>query len=304
MYGYKLKKPNGQPSAVWACKTTVDNYSWVNKNKPNMIEFSLCKAKKRTLSIEGYEDIELHDHSFSCLVGDTHVSSFADDGVTVEISSVAVRFDSLEFEAKSFDLSDFEDTESLLLPHVSEGLSDGEYCELERLFHRFIHCYMEKSAASELECASIIFQLLSKIDSVARRSERGERDKYINYYVAKADNIMLCRFNEKLTQISVAKELGITPAYLSSIYKSSMGIGFSDRLFEIRMKEAEKLVKDHVLTSSEIAVRVGFEDESHLRRRFKQYFGTSIREYRCIAKEQTLYHKKPERQKNKRTDVF
>ena len=92
MYGYKLKKPNGQPSAVWACKTSVDNYSWVNKNKPNMIEFSLCKAKKRTLCIEGYRDIELYNRSFSCLVGDAHVSSFADDGVTVEISSIAVSF--------------------------------------------------------------------------------------------------------------------------------------------------------------------------------------------------------------------
>ena len=76
-----------------------------------------------------------------------------------------------------------------------------------------------------------------------------------------------------------------------------MGIGFSDRLFEIRMKEAERLVRETSLTASAIALKVGFEDESHLRRRFKQYFGTSIREYRCVSNEQTLYHKKPERTK-------
>ena len=114
----------------------------------------------------------------------------------------------------------------------------------------------------------------------------------------KADSIILKRFSERVTQKSIALELGITPAYLSAIYKSSMGIGFSDRLFEVRMKEAERLVKETQLTVSEIALSVGFEDESHLRRRFKQYFGTSIREYRCISKEQTLYHKKPERENN------
>ena len=115
----------------------------------------------------------------------------------------------------------------------------------------------------------------------------------------KADNLIQQRFSEKLTQKNVASELGITPAYLSAIYKSSMGIGFSDRLFEIRMKEAERLVKETSLKVPEIATAVGFEDESHLRRRFKQYFGTSIREYRCISKEQTLYHKKPERVKKR-----
>ncbi len=297
MYGYKLKKPNGLPRAVWACKTAVDSYSWVNKNKPNMIEFSLCRARKRTLCIEGHGEIELYERSFSCLVGDTHVSSFADEGVSVEISSVAVSFDTLGYEEKSFDLSDFEDTGLLLLPQVAQGLSDGEYCELERLLHRFIHCYMEKSAAAEVECASIVFLLLSKLDSVARRSIRMKKDKYVNYYVMKADNIMLHRFNGKLTQKAVADELGITPSYLSAIYKSSMGIGFSDRLFEIRMNEAERLVSETALTASEIAIAVGFEDESHLRRRFKQYFGTSIKEYRCVSKEQTLYHNKPERKK-------
>ena len=295
MYGYKLKKPNGLPRAVWACKTSVDNYSWHNNNKPNMIEFSLCKSEKRTLSIKEYGVVELVGETFSCLVGDTEVSSVADEGVVVEISSIAISFDDLEFEAKTFDDQDFNDTSYLLLPYVTSNLSDGELCEIERNLHRFIHCYMEKSVSADLECCSIVFELLSKLDLIARKSKRVKKDKYINYYVMKADSMLRRSFFEKITQKSVADELGITPGYLSAIYKSSMGIGFSDRLFEIRMKEAERLVVETKLTVQEIAIKVGFEDESHLRRRFKQYFGTSIREYRCISKEQTLYHKRPEK---------
>ena len=180
MYGYKLKKPVGLPRAVWGCKTSVDSYSWVNKNKPNMIEFSLCRADKRKLCFSGTGEIELIERSFSCLVGDSQVSSFADEGVTVEISSIALSFDTLEYEAKSFEESDFYDTDCILISHVAEGLSDGEYCELERLLHRFIHCYMNKCAASELECAAITFELLSKIDSVTRRNNNAKKDKYIN----------------------------------------------------------------------------------------------------------------------------
>jgi AraC-like DNA-binding protein len=50
-----------------------------------------------------------------------------------------------------------------------------------------------------------------------------------------------------------------------------------------------------VLSASDIAQAVGFDDESHLRRRFKQYFGIGLKEYRLVNKEQTLYHEKPQR---------
>ena len=82
---------------------------------------------------------------------------------------------------------------------------------------------------------------------------------------------------------------------MSAIYKSCTGVGFSDRLCELRMKGAAKLVLEDKLSLSKIAEAVGIEDESHLRRRFKQYFGISIREYRWVNKEQTLYHQKPQR---------
>ena len=74
-----------------------------------------------------------------------------------------------------------------------------------------------------------------------------------------------------------------------------MGVGFSDRLCEIRMKKAETLVLEGTLSTSNIAQTVGFDDESHLRRRFKQYFGIGMKEYRLVNKEQTLYHEKPQR---------
>jgi AraC-like DNA-binding protein len=62
------------------------------------------------------------------------------------------------------------------------------------------------------------------------------------------------------------------------------------------MKKAEALVLEGSLSVSNIAQAVGFDDESHLRRRFKQYFGISMKEYRLVNKEQTLYHEKPQRQ--------
>jgi two-component system response regulator YesN len=89
--------------------------------------------------------------------------------------------------------------------------------------------------------------------------------------------------------------MGITPNYLSSIFKASKGISFSDRLLEIRMGKASELLKEGRLSLSELSEAVGYEDIGHFRRRFKQYFGISVKDYGCINKELTLYHAKPQR---------
>ena len=293
MFGYVLKLPSSLPKTVWACKTTVNSYHWNNNNKADMIEFSRACAAERTLVIGGYGECVLRGETFSCLVGDTDVRSYADDGVEVGISSIAVRFSELSFEARDFEERDISDNSVLLLPHIIDGLSEQELSRIDRLMHRYISSYIEKSAASEMECASIVFELLSMIDTHARRHSAIKKDKYVNYYVNKADSVISKRYAEKLTLNLVAGELGITPSYLSAIYKSSMGVGFSERLLEVRMNKARELLLNGELTVGEIASRVGFGDESHLRRRFKQYFGATIREYRCISQEQTLYHKKP-----------
>ena len=101
------------------------------------------------------------------------------------------------------------------------------------------------------------------------------------------------RYKERITLAGVARELGITAGYLSTIFKKTLGIGFSEKLFEKRISAAQTLVCTSKLSVSEIAERTGLGDESNLRRRFKEYTGTSIREYRNIASEQTLYHEKP-----------
>ena len=82
---------------------------------------------------------------------------------------------------------------------------------------------------------------------------------------------------------------------LAAIEKNMLGIGFSDRLCELRMNRAKDLILGGHLSIADITQAVGFEDESHLRRRFKQFFGISIKEYRLVNKEQTLYHEKPQR---------
>lgn len=170
-----------------------------------------------------------------------------------------------------------------------------DWMEIENVMYRFIAESVKKDASSKMICASLIYELLAVLDRLERKDLKANHQKYVNYYVLKAESILAKRYSEKLTLKSVSEELGITPNYLSYLYKSCTGIGFSDRLCQLRMKKAEALVLEGALSAFDIAQAVGFDGESHLRRRFKQYFGIGMKEYRLVNKEQTLYHEKPQR---------
>lgn len=295
MYGYKLKPPNGIPVSVWACKSAVDRYDWKNNNSSDMIEFSVCKATCRTVKLEAHEPVSVSGKVFSCILGDCNAESYAKDGVNVEIVSVAVRFDGIDYVVQELSDRDLKEKDVLLLPYILSDLSEQEWSEIEKILYRFMSENVKRDASSKMICTSLIYEILAILDRLVRKNLKAKQKKYSNYYVLKADSILAQRFTEKITLKSVAEELDITPNYLSFLFKNGTGIGFSDRLCELRMSQAKAMLSDGSFSISEIAQAVGFNDESHLRRRFKQYFGISVKEYRLVNREQTLYHEKPER---------
>lgn len=292
---YVLQKPQTIPKIVWACKTKVSQYNWQNRNTENMIEFSICKASKRTLVMTDHSPTLLEGDSFFCILGDEECESYADDEVFVEILSVAVSFDSLSCIQKTADVEDIGDKTSILLPRVISEIPKRSIGQIENLFYKIIDAYKDRGASSELICASLVLHLIGTLDDLTRQSIKSKREKYINYYAYKAESILLSQYSQRITVKSISEGLSISPNYLSSLFKSVFGIGVTDRLLEIRMKKAVDLLVEKRLSESETARLVGYDDVGHFRRRFKQYFGVSIRDYTCISKELTLYHEKPQR---------
>ncbi len=295
MFGYKLQKPKMIPKIVWACKTKVEQYHWQNRNKENMIEFSICKSPKRTVVMKDCPPEVLEGDTFFCILGNESCQSYAEDTVSVEIISVAISFDELSYTPKQLDIEDLADKSVMLLPRLQEDLPEQTITQLENFLYQIIEASKEHGASSEIVCASMVLRMMGEIDRITRQNVRNKREKYIHYYVDKTESILLRRYAERLTVKSIAKELSISPNYLSAIFKISTGVGFTDRLLEIRMKKAATFLMEGKLPELEVASLVGYEDLGHFRRRFKQYFGVSIRDWCCINKELTLYHNKPQR---------
>ena len=295
MKAYKIQRPRAIPEIVWACRSKVTKYDWKNKNGSDMIEFSVCNASERTVVVANGSPETLKGKGFSCIAGDEGYRGYAADGMAVEIVSVAASFGALSFEKAELCDEDIKDESVLLLPCLHTELPEQILSHFETILYRIIESYKEHNAAADMLCGGILLSLMFELDRMMRRAIKTKKDKYVHYYVDKAESILLCRYAQGLTVKGVAEELSITPNYLSAIFKAVKGIGFTDRLLEIRMQKAATLLEENRLSISEIAEAVGYEEIGGFRRRFKQYFGIGIRDYLCIQKELTLYHAKPER---------
>lgn len=71
-----------------------------------------------------------------------------------------------------------------------------------------------------------------------------------------------------------------SPSYLSSVFKTAAGIGFTDYLLEVRMKKAKELLVQGTLRLYEIADAIGYLSPKNLTRNFKDYYGMTPQEFR------------------------
>lgn len=77
----------------------------------------------------------------------------------------------------------------------------------------------------------------------------------------------------------MADELGISRANLLRKLKSITGLPPSDFIRSVRLKRAAHLLRNQADSVSQIAFRVGFEDQSYFAKSFRKRFGVSPSEY-------------------------
>lgn len=80
-------------------------------------------------------------------------------------------------------------------------------------------------------------------------------------------------FDQPLSIQSLADELGISPSYFSSLFSRCMGIGFHEYLTRFRVEEARHLLTATRYPINQIAVTVGYADQSSFTKAFKRVTG-------------------------------
>jgi transcriptional regulator GlxA family with amidase domain len=84
---------------------------------------------------------------------------------------------------------------------------------------------------------------------------------------------------QKITNEALAQVAKLSPSHFARAFKDSQGVAPHRYILECRVKRTQELLATD-LSLSEIAVEVGFSDQSHLTRWFREIVGVTPGSYR------------------------
>ena len=129
-------------------------------------------------------------------------------------------------------------------------------------------------------------QVLVKIENnLARKSGKLIIDESIEgsddtiHLVRSAERIVRERFSEQIGVAQIADELGVTPNYLSTLYKKFTHKAFTRHITDIRMTKALEILKQTGISVKNATELLGYSSSRHFARLFREYYDISPSEY-------------------------
>jgi YesN/AraC family two-component response regulator len=86
--------------------------------------------------------------------------------------------------------------------------------------------------------------------------------------------------SEKLAVEDVAAHVGLSRGYLSTLFKSELGVGFPQYINDLRIDKSKTLLMNSNISLAEIADLVGYGDQSYYTKKFLQATGVTPKQYR------------------------
>jgi AraC-like DNA-binding protein len=138
---------------------------------------------------------------------------------------------------------------------------------------------------SSLETAPDIYAYVSVLSELYARlcEERGERrDERKAATVDTVKRYVFANLADDLSLARVGEEVGLSPGYLSRIFKEATGASFVAYVSETRIVEAERLLSLSEGNVQDIARRVGFNTPAYFIRQFKTKHGITPYDYQRL----------------------
>ncbi len=169
--------------------------------------------------------------------------------------------------------------------------------ERQAFARRFFRCAVEagmprecvEASRAEIEQRMQSAFRITAIDELLRdeltqfvRACLSEKKAQQNWPVLRAQQYIRQHFAEELYLDQLAAFVGLSPVYLSGLFKKETGITISQYTMDLRMAEARKLLRDPKLNISEIAYRVGYADPKHFSKVFKAQIGILPTQFRAL----------------------
>lgn len=109
---------------------------------------------------------------------------------------------------------------------------------------------------------------------------REYNDGLPRYKLKRAIAYIQAYLTENLSLDAMATEVGMSRFYFCRLFKKSTGITPYQYLIKCRIERAKVLLRQRKLSITDIALEVGFSNQSHFTKHFKRLIGTTPKVYR------------------------
>ena len=135
----------------------------------------------------------------------------------------------------------------------------------------------------------LIMRELLEDESVEKQKSCNFESYNKNYVVKKIITYLNENYDSKISLDKIAKNMYLSPVYISKIFKEETGESPINYLIKIRLEKArEVLVSGDGGSIKQIANAVGYDDVYHFSKLFKKYYGISPLYYRKSMEQQKV----------------
>ncbi|MFT5232868.1 MAG: AraC-like DNA-binding protein [Candidatus Krumholzibacteriia bacterium] len=101
-----------------------------------------------------------------------------------------------------------------------------------------------------------------------------------DYRAEYACRYVLAHYSENINRDKMADTVNLSPGYFSNLFRSEVGMSFSDYLIQVRVENAKGLLRRFDLSVDAISRKCGFNSLAHFSRTFKDRCGLSPLKFR------------------------
>ncbi|HOX26835.1 MAG TPA: AraC family transcriptional regulator [Candidatus Krumholzibacteria bacterium] len=101
-----------------------------------------------------------------------------------------------------------------------------------------------------------------------------------DYRAEYACRYVLAHYHENVNRDKMAEMVHLSPGYFSNLFRSEVGMSFSDYLIMVRIENAKSMLRRFELSVEAISKKCGFNSLAHFSRTFKDRCGLSPLKYR------------------------
>ncbi|NWG04074.1 MAG: PocR ligand-binding domain-containing protein [Syntrophaceae bacterium] len=148
---------------------------------------------------------------------------------------------------------------------------------LEEILGYKYHFFQDLSKDDSQE--NLYYCLLNAFDQLCKCIYQNRNILHPRIFI-KAKDFIWANYNQEISLKKAAKAVGISPYYLSHLFRKEMGITFLEYLTSVRLSIAKRLLKETSMTALEVCLEIGYQDPSHFAKVFKKREGVHPSEYR------------------------